>query len=224
MVIPPAIEHVLQQLAVPPRSLRSIRYRGDDRAVRLSELVDADLESVKALYRTLIDLDASVTAARATAGADVVALASAFDVDAAIAIARQIGRNATLREDVRRALHDIRGGALTSLLVELQRLRRKGTNDVAKSLRSLAVLTSDHLKIMRNAVLELDDPKREADLKPCPHAVGRLAESLGRVTAESSHGPVHVDVRCAFDGAITMSCVELGALDRATLNLSLIHI
>jgi signal transduction histidine kinase len=200
-------------LAPPPKSLRSLRYRGDDRAVRISEMSPTDRDGVRALYEQLGRFHAALAGA-----ADPAAVVTAFDYDAVMTAARTLGRGEGIPEAVRRALHDVRGGALTSLLVSIQRFRTGRATDAA-AVKGLEVLASDHLKILRNAVLELDDPRREADLAPCPHVVGRLADSLSRVTGDGPDGPIRVDVACTFTGAITMSCVELGALDRATLNL-----
>jgi signal transduction histidine kinase len=186
-------------------------------------MLEPDRVGVRALYAMLSDLDATLRGepAAADSPASAGALADGFDLDRALAFARGLGvssrgADVPLADDVRQTIHDLRGGALTSLLIEVSRARmRRGTGGA----RALKILTSDHLKVMRNAVLELDDARRTADLAPNPHPVERLAETLTRVTGDGAHGPVRVDVRCSFEGSITMSCVELGALDRAALNL-----
>jgi signal transduction histidine kinase len=203
-------------VAAPPASARALRYRGDDHAVPLSAMNDSDSAGVRGLYAILNQLDATLRASEDGTPEVASAIADAFDIDTALAFARTLGASAGLAYDVRQSLHDVRGGALTSLILEIQRARRrKATGGV----RALRILTSDHLKVMRNAVLELDDVRRTADLMPTPHAIDRLQDTLMRVTGDGSKGLIEVDVQCSFSGIITMSCVELGALDRAALNL-----
>lgn len=192
-------------LAEPPPSARSARYRGDDRAVPLEALPTEDAVAIRELYAMLLAF-AEALAIEPTAAI------AAFPLDRAFETSRMLGRSNGLSTPVRHALHDVRGGALTSFVVELQRARRRP--DAARP-RALHILAADRLKMMRNALLGLDDEKRERDLVPCLHAVDRLVESLTRVRTED----VSVRVECRFHGAITASCLELGALDRAALNL-----
>jgi signal transduction histidine kinase len=219
---PMTLERLVRPLDAPRRSQRALRYRGDDRAVPLSALVETDRAAVKALYALLTDLGSQLNAIHATSGPTdeshaAQGVAKAFDLDRAFQVAHAIGVGGEpYLEEVRHTLHDVRGGALTSLLLEIQRTRvRPGE----RSLRALRTLTADHLKVMRNALLELDDVKRTADLAPVEHSIERLAETIERVSGEGSRGSVRVDEHRSFLGGITMSCVELGALDRAVLNL-----
>jgi hypothetical protein len=210
------LERLVEHLDPPPRSLRALRYRGDDHAVPLSTLSATDRTSVQELYEALLHFEVTVRMGSSSPDEPVVAreLAASFELARVLAIARSIGNASYDAIEVRHALHDVRGGALTSLLIEIQRAGMgRGT------VRGLRTLVSDQLKIMRNAVLELDDTQRAADLVPNEHSVERLAETLSRVTGDGVRGSVGVSVHCAFLGAITASCVELGALDRATLNV-----
>ena len=215
---PPFLGALVRALPAPPRSQRTLRYGGDDRAVTLSALSLPDREGVRALYELLTSFDATLRAVDAEA--DPLRrgerLAATFDLGAAIGVARSIGTMSQPSEEGRRALHDVRGGALTSLVMEVQRTRAGRGEDHARAMKTL---TSDHLKVMRNALLELDDVRRASDLAPQEHSVERFAETLARVTGDGMHGAVEVSVDCSFRGGITMSCVELGALDRAALNI-----
>lgn len=202
----------LQQLGKviprPPRSQRASRYLGDDRAVPLSAMSETDRVGARALYAAITALDR-----RLGEGAGVADALASFDVDRVLEIARSLGRSDSAPpSDLRRALHDVRGGALASLtLVASQQTRRPD----ATGERSLRILAADHLKVMRNALLELDDEKRAADRVPCVHYVERLVATLERVASDNAHVRVH----CEFSGGITTSCMELGALDRAALNV-----
>lgn len=204
---------IARELPKPTKSIRSLRYRGDDRAVPLSALTENDRSAVRSLYTLLSAFEARARELLEGHVERAAELAAELDTGSLIAAARALGSGReSSSEEVRRALHDVRGGALTSLLVELRRAERGEQN-----VKALHVLVSDHLKLMRNALLELDDARREADTAPRAHFAERLTESLEHVTGEG--GAVRVAVQREFSGAITMSCVELGALDRASLNL-----
>jgi hypothetical protein len=210
-------DRLTRRVRQPPRSQRSLRYRGDDVAVAMSALPAPDRDAVRKLYTTLMTFDAALPPRASEPDEPHVAeaLAKSFALDEVVDLARSIGTGAEeLSEDVRHALHDVRGSALTSLVIEVQRARaRRG------QVRALRTLTSDHLKVMRNALLELDDAHRTADLEPREHSIDRLAETLARVTSVGERGEVKVAIHRTFQGAITMSCLELGALDRAALNV-----
>jgi signal transduction histidine kinase len=210
---------LVESLPVPPRSQRALRYSGEECAVAMSSLSSSDRVAVSALYDLLTSFAATLRATESETDdvQQAETLARGFDLDGALAVARVIGAGEEpMSDDVRQALHDVRGGALTSLLVEVQRMRL-GRGE--RRVRALRTLTSDHLKIMRHALLELDDVRRADDLAPREHPVERLAETLLRVIGNGPDGAVDVVVECTFIGGVTMSCVELGALDRAVLNL-----
>ncbi len=211
-----SLAQLVRHVRPAPRSIRSVRYRGEDRAVRLSAMPAEEAHRVQALYALLQRTDAAIRAVPGDADA-AQEIAEAFDLERALQVARSLGASSgALPDDVRQSWHDVRGGALTSLLIEIQRARTRRT---ANGLRALRVLTADHLKVMRNALLELDDAKRNADLAPAEHAIERLEETLARVTGEGPAGGVRVAIQRTFVGGVTMSCVELGALDRAALNV-----
>jgi signal transduction histidine kinase len=81
----------------------------------------------------------------------------------------------------------------------------------------------DHRKIMRGALLELDDPRRERDRSLKRHDVQLLVEkwSGARVPVEGDGGVREVGVRLdqRFDGSVCESCIEFTALDRVLYNL-----
>jgi signal transduction histidine kinase len=210
-------ERLTRHVRPPPRSQRSLRYRGDDVAVAVSALPARDRDAVRKLYATLMTFDAALPDPASDPDEPNVAaaLAKGFALDEVVDLARSIGTGAEhVSEDVRHALHDVRGSALTSLVIEVQRARAK-----RGQVRALRTLTLDHLKVMRNALLELDDAHRTADLEPREHSIDRLAETLARVTGDGARGEVKVAIHRTFQGGITMSCLELGALDRAVLNV-----
>ncbi len=123
-------------------------------------------------------------------------------------------------EALSKAIHDIRGGALSALLGRLQLLGL--TPHTEGELNTLFVLTRDHLKIMRSAVVGLDEPRRQADREPKAHAMQLMVEKWhGAVVGPKSHGrSVRMFVDCAFEGALTECCLESAAIDRLFYNLA----
>jgi signal transduction histidine kinase len=203
-----AVDLGLRELA--PATLpnfRVHRYHGDELCVRVAELAPRDQERVRALYRSLSRL-----------------LATLSDPDressALFALASALGResyeiNPTI--DLAKALHDIRGGGLTPLLGQLQAAEDRGvTGELADSLFNLA---RDHLKIMRNALLGLDDAGRDRDLRPRPHGTGLILEKWHGTVLHAERREVRLEVDCPIDVAIGECCLEFGALDRILYNL-----
>ncbi len=74
---------------------------------------------------------------------------------------------------------------------------------------------------MRNAVVGLDEPRREADHKPKAHAMSLILEKWH----ESVVGPrwheqsLHMHIDCRYEGPLTECCLESAAIDRIFWNL-----
>lgn len=85
--------------------------------------------------------------------------------------------------------------------------------------RSLFLLSRDHLKIMRNALLGLDTAKRDADLLPVIHAASLITDKWDHAEIKLPDRTVTVNVQQAYQGPIAESCVEFGAIDRVLYNL-----
>jgi len=203
----------------PLENCRGTRYRADEQAIELSALAEDDRPIVVAMYAMLRELDAIVGS---DAGLDDPAPLHAFvarhDVGALVGRIRRLGAAQTGDAHLAEAVHDIRGGALTALVVHLLRLGRVPyRSDVA---RTLFIATRDHMKMMRNVVRDLDPVARERDLTYRPHSLGDLARALREFTATApSDEAVVVDVQCMAEGVIAESCVECAAIDRVAYNL-----
>ncbi|WP_201505674.1 hypothetical protein, partial [Escherichia coli] len=83
----------------------------------------------------------------------------------------------------------------------------------------LYFLTRDHLKIMRNALLGLDDAKREEDLLPKVHGTDFIVQKWSGAALHNHGRQVRLEVECPQPVAISECCVEFGALDRILYNL-----
>ena len=197
---------------------RPVRYRAEEQGLALSGFAAADREQIVSLYAMLIELDGIVSV---EGGLDDAAPLTAFSArhgvgDLVYALRRLGAGNHDPR--IAEALHDIRGGALTALFVQLSRAARVPyRSDMA---RGIAIGTRDHLKIMRNVVPELDAPARERDLALRPHSLGELASALREFTATVGSARVVAAVDCPDEEAIIAeTCVECAAVDRVAYNL-----
>lgn len=116
-----------------------------------------------------------------------------------------------------KTVHDLRGGAMSSLIGLLQLAQMVPLNRLKA--HQLFFLTRDHLKIMRNALLGLDDAKRQADLLPSMHSVELIIEKWQHAVLGNSERQTHLQVESDYSGNIAECCVEFGALDRVLYNL-----
>ena len=123
-------------------------------------------------------------------------------------------------EALSKTMHDVRGGALSALLGRLQLLEHLPR--VEKHLKAIFVQTRDHLKIMRNAVTGLDEPRRGADQTPKSHAMRLMIDKWhdSVVGPKWRERPILMDIRCQYDGALTECCLESAAIDRIFYNLA----
>ena len=196
------------------------RYHGDDVAVDLGSLDAADQELISKLYGFLQRLF------HALRGADPErerAFRHLLDNESMTKIASEISRLglASVRKNpdpvIAKAMHDIRGGGLTPILGQLQ-LCELGIFEPSDC-ESLFFIARDHLKIMRNALLGLDDAKRSEDLHIKIHSSHLIVEKWDGIHIRAGGRDILVRVDSAGEAAISECCVEFGALDRILYNL-----
>ena len=216
-------------LALAPGRLpnhRHLRYVGDDFSVALARLAARDQVLVRALYEALSELLYAI-ADTATDDAQkwqaITRWKDRHDLDRFIDEVREIGLASHAEassEDLSKAMHDVRGGALSALLGRLQIL---GYSPRAEGqLKPLFVLTRDHLKIMRNTLVGLDDPRREADRKPKAHAMRLMLEKWHESVVGPQWGErsIQMFIDCRYEGPLTECCLESAAVDRIFYNLA----
>jgi signal transduction histidine kinase len=203
----------------PPKleNQRSLRYRADEQAIELSAFAAEDAGTVSVLYTFLGDLEARAASADQDGSAALQAFVAAQDVGALLHRVRRLGATPAADPRVATAVHDIRGGALTTLFVHLSSPRR-GTTAPDKA-RAIFLAARDHRKMMRNVVLDLDAAARARDLAYLPHSLGELARALRELSGTVHGAPVVVDVDLERDAIIAESCVEFSAIDRVAYNL-----
>ncbi len=145
------------------------------------------------------------------------------DIDGFIDDVREIGLASHAEassEELSKAMHDVRGGALSALLGRLQLLGYSPPRE--GQLKPLFVLTRDHLKIMRNTLVGLDDPRRDADRKPKAHAMRLMLEKWHESVVGPQWGErsIQMFIDCRYEGPLTECCLESAAVDRIFYNLA----
>lgn len=198
-------------------SRRVIRYRSEEQAVGIALFSPGEADTIRSLYEFLIELRTLVEVSREESGKHLDDIARAESTTALVSAVRRLGAT-TPGPLVASALHDIRGGALTSLFAHMSRVRRAPERlDSIEAVRNSA---RDHAKIMRNVVAGLDDRAREADLATVTHTSGELAIAMSDFAAEVGGRDVTTRVRCADSAlSVAVSCVEYAAVDRIAYNL-----
>ena len=222
----PVPDHLLALAPLRLFNYRQTRYLGDDLCVELDRLAGRDQTLLRNLYQQLTDLLFTI-ADTATTDAQkwesVQRWMDRHDLDTVIGEVRELGlatHEQNPGKDLARAMHDVRGGALSSLLGRLQLLDRLPRT--AANLNVLFVQTRDHLKIMRNAVVGLDEPRRNADRTPKAHAMAlMLAKWHESVVGPQRHErPIQMHIDCRYEGPLTECCLESAAIDRIFYNLA----
>lgn len=210
-------------LGLAPTTLRNgriRRYHGDNLAVPMSAFVAEDQERLRELYAFLQSLFATLQGNSPERAGALNRFLGDHSVDSLIVGVTAFGPasyEANPSPLLGKAIHDVRGGGLTPLLGQLQ-LWAFGGGDVSV-LDALYFLTRDHLKIMRNALLGLDDAKRNEDLEIKVHRTDFIVEKWSGALLRADEREVRLEVFCPESVAISECCVEFGALDRILYNL-----
>ena len=226
MAIPRPPEFLLALAPLRLPNHRKERYLGDNLNVTLEQLAPGDRMTLHGLYAVLSELlfvivDKSTDDVRKWQ--EVVQRTQRHNLDELIREVQELGTVSRVQntgEALAKAMHDVRGGALSALLGRLQLLDRMQRNE--KQLQTLFVLVRDHLKIMRSAVVGLDEPRRHADRQPKSHDVFLILEKWHEsvVGPKWHERPVRMFMDCRYQGALTACCLESAAIDRIFYNLA----
>ena len=208
------------------RNFRALRYSGDDLYVKVDSLAPRDQQLIRKLYDSLSKLlfiIANTSKDNAELWQGIRSWVNQQNLDRIIDDAREIGLDSHAQnpsEPLAKAMHDVRGGALGALLGRLQLIEFLSPTE--EFLNALFVLTRDHLKIMRNTLVELDEPRRNADRTPKAHAMQLMLDKWH----ESVVGPqwrtrsIQMFIDCRYVGPLTECCLESAAIDRIFYNLA----
>ncbi|TVP76834.1 MAG: ATP-binding protein [Gemmatimonadales bacterium] len=213
---------------VPLRSHRKDRYRGSDRGRSVSDFLPPDREHLYSLYRALQSLyqywldhrpepDPTALARHNRAFASPPLVGSAEALGTAT-LAAPAGADAALR----RAIHDLRGGALFALRLYGE-LGEEELEEDPDLLRAGVFLARDQAKIMRHLLVDLDPEGRARDEEERIHSLDDVvAKWQGFEARTPPAAPVRrarVSVRSEWSGGLASCCLEASAVDRILYNL-----
>lgn len=217
------LDHHAELLSLAPVDLqnrRARRYHGDDLAVHMESFSPDDQALLRELYAFLQRLFNALRPESATRVSDFHRFLGTEEIEHLFDKVRAFGYasyQAVPTTLMAKTIHDVRGGGLTSLYGYLQ-LCRLGTPE-SSTADTVYFLTRDHLKIMRNALLGLDDEKRAEDLQIKIHGTDFIVEKWNGALLHGGGREVRLEVECPQHVAISECCVEFGALDRILYNL-----
>jgi signal transduction histidine kinase len=203
------------------------RYMGDTLTLSIGTLPAEHAAIVRGLYsflRALYDFAAGQRQRGAEALGALIELLSRHGFERLIedcATLRAAMTASATRELVRQTYHDVRGGSLTSLVGHLEMVLAGEIppDEAGSALTRVFLLARDHLKIMRNAIHDLDTAAYAEDLQHLQHSAELLREKWTSVAHHTERGRVRVVLDCDFSGCVSDRCMELSALDRVLYNL-----
>lgn len=118
---------------------------------------------------------------------------------------------------LKQVIHDLRGGSLQALALELSFIEYDLTQPV--DVERIYLLTRDHLKIMRNCLPDLDPVRTARDIELREHGVDLLLEKWQQASYRLPDGTANIVVDARYDGLVADRCVEFSSLDRVIYNL-----
>lgn len=223
----------MQNVSVPLSSLnntpvvRRRRYEADDIALSLYDMPLKARRSVRKLYRHLVELTYLLrpwldnpeypTAMAETRLRIFVRTARWSDI---LATLQDVTPNDSLAHDQRvlRVIHDLRGGALSSLSIYLQ-LADSGDLH-AQDIPHLVLLANDHAKMLRTTIVDLDRVRYTRDEIFAPQSIECIVNAWRNVHYFIASGAsAQVYCESQVSGYIADSVIELAALERVIYNL-----
>ncbi len=197
---------------------RDERYQGDGASTVLAEFGVQDRATIERLYSGLIQLFDLLAVDQTKVDLPAIsALLKTLGWSELMQQMQQLGAHTPAKAlRVRQALHDIKGGSLVALSINLQ-LLEMGLTEQFDSVRFF-FLTRDHLKIMRNAVSDLDEERSARDRQQREHTVDLLVEKWQQSEYRVGEAQAEVLVDNRFSGSISERCLEFSALDRVLYN------
>jgi hypothetical protein len=203
------------------RNYREDRFRGDGNRSRLSEFEESDRLLLLRIYQALQGVFEEMLPAHLDPAHIGHVLTEQAPKRVLVAEAtRQLGISTLGRNQSRhlaQVIHDVRGGALQSLLIrwEMFAMFPEGTT----GLSAVFFLLRDHLKIMRNCVADLDAKRFTDDSARKDHGTDLLLEKWTNADFYGGNIPAQIEFDCTYEGNLCESCLEFSTLDRIIYNL-----
>lgn len=121
---------------------------------------------------------------------------------------------------IQAAMHDLKGGAMTSLIgyAEFVGTSELEVVQLEQDILRMVKLARDHAKMMRNLLPELDPLVREADERNRLHLVDGFLEKWSDFVFHIEGRKVRVKVDSQVSGYLTSCCLETSSVDRILFN------
>ena len=200
---------------------REDRFRGDGNRSHLSEFEETDRKILSRIYLVLQSIFEEMQKGHHDP-AHICRILSKHATQRELIAAdiRALG-TATLQDkpvrNLAQVIHDIRGGALQSLLIRWEMF--SALPDTVQGISAVFFLLRDHLKIMRNCVADLDTRRFADDSARKDHGTDLLLEKWTSADFYGSSVPAQIKFECKYEGTLCESCLEFSTLDRIIYNL-----
>ncbi len=215
---------IIQNLA--PNDLmirRATRFDGSGMSVSLSDfealdrcLIQQIYHEVHAVYQTWLHNQKDCTDKKLAEQVCALKRDDFFSTVHSLGTDTLQNKDEAVSKQLGRALHDIKGGSLNSLLGFAQLISEQNTK---KSLIQRAVnMARDHAKIMRNVLPDLDPKIREDDESDCVHHIKHFVDKLMGFNFEFQELKLSIALHCSYDGNISNRCLETSSIDRILYN------
>lgn len=219
-LLPPR-EEILRLAPIPLPYHRDERYRGSGESRPLAAFANNDQKRLADAYAILLDLLEVTRDDEGDEFARIHEFAQRPEWVQAVEGMREFGSDSrALHPDdptLARAIHDLRGGAFQAVTTMVQLIAEElgETGDQ----RQLFFLVRDHLKMMRNAVEDLDPVRTADDSEVKLHDVDLITEKWDGADYRLGDQQREVHVESDYAGPISHRCMEFSAMDRVVYNL-----
>lgn len=198
---------------------RLTRFSGETQASKLDEVSVASVEGLRWLYGWLVAVGeyGSRDLRESTVRNELEALLSSENLSRVVDSARDV--TSADNESVRMAhvLHDLRGTALQQLVGLVD--SRVPRDSALGTLPAIAILASDHAKVLRHSLVGLDEESRLLDSGRRLHGVDNLRRRFPLLTLYSPAGNVEVDFAAEWTGDFALTCSEFSTVLKQLYNL-----
>lgn len=192
---------------------RQGRFHGEARRCRLRDLSEADASQMRSLYQAVSEVQKNASGVSPAEADPALGSRLAGRLRELTGVVSRGGEKSPSRL-VRDVIHDATGGSLAVLMWTLD----GGLIDADRR-RTSRFLAIDHLKIMRNALVGLDDETRQLDLEGGLHGVGYVRDRWREARLRNSLGDVEVHFTGSGDTSFAENCFEFSTVQRVIYNL-----